>query len=108
MTLPAGLLDSSPMVASKIQAQAPARSLDQRMEALKRANDIRVRRAQLQKDLKDEYVSTAKVFDMLMAVPKFGRVKAARLLNQCRISQSKTVGGLSERQRAELVSLFNR
>ncbi len=121
MTLPAGLLDSSPMVASKIQTQAPARSLDQRMEALKRANDIRVRRAQLKKDLKDgtvqiegilldppEYVSTAKVFDMLMAVPKFGRVKAARLLNQCRISQSKTVGGLSERQRAELVSLFNR
>ena len=55
-----------------------------------------------------DYVSTAKVFDMLMAVPKFCRVKAARLLNQCRISQSKTVGGLSERQRAELVSLFNR
>jgi hypothetical protein len=24
-----------------------------------------------------EYVSTAKVFDMLMAVPKFGRVKRA-------------------------------
>ena len=98
----------------------PARSLDQRMEALQRANDIRVRRAQLKKDLKDgrahiesilldppDYVSTAKVFDMLMAVPKFGRVKAARLLNQCRISQSKTVGGLSERQRAELVNLFN-
>ena len=44
----------------------------------------------------------------IMAVPKLGRVKAARLLNSCRISQSKTVGGLSERQRAELVSLFNR
>ena len=91
------------------------------MEALKRANDIRVRRAKLKKDLKDgrvriqtilsnppEYVSTAKVFDILLAVPKFGRVKAARFLNQCRISQSKTVGGLSERQRAELVALFNR
>jgi hypothetical protein len=109
------------MVTSKTQAQAPLRSLDQRMEALKRANDIRVRRAKLKKDLKEgrvkietivlhppEYVSTAKVFDMLMAVPKLGRVKAARMLNQCRISQSKTVGGLSERQRAELVSLFNR
>ena len=109
------------MVATKTQAQAPMRSLDQRMEALKRANDIRVRRAQLKKDLKlgrasieqilndpPEFVSTAKVFDMLMAVPKFGRVKAARFLNTCRISQSKTVGGLSERQRAELVSLFNR
>ena len=109
------------MVTSKSPAQAPLRSLDQRMEALKRANDIRVRRAQLKKDLKDgraqiedvlldppDWVETAKVFDMLMAVPKLGRVKAARLLNSCRISQSKTVGGLSERQRAELVSLFNR
>ena len=91
------------------------------MEALKRANDIRVRRAQLKKDLKagraqiekilsnpPEYVATAKVFDMLMAVPKFGRVKAARFLNQGRISQSKTVGGLSDRQRTELIGLFNR
>ena len=100
---------------------AGGRSLDQRMDALRRANDIRVKRAQLKKDLKlgqlrideilrdpPEYVSTAKVLDMLMAVPKFGRVKAARFLNQCRISQSKTVGGLSERQRAELVGLFAR
>jgi hypothetical protein len=90
------------------------RSLDQRMDALRRANEIRVRRAQLKKDLKSgsaqieqilrsppAYVETAKVFDMLMAVPKFGRVKAARFLNQCRISQSKTVGGLSERQSTE-------
>jgi hypothetical protein len=90
------------------------------MEALKLANHIPVKRAQLKKDLKlgtvsieqilgepPEYVSTAKVFDMLMAVPKFGRVKAARLLNQCRISPSKTVGGLSDRQRHELIALFN-
>src|SRR5205085_6656072 len=109
------------MPSTKTQVQAPARSLDQRMEALKRANDIRVKRAQLKKDLKagrvhveqilgtpPEYVETAKVFDILMAVPKFGRVKAARFLNQCRISQSKTVGGLSDRQRAELVGLFER
>ena len=109
------------MVPPQTQVQAPARSLDQRMEALKRANDIRVKRAQLKKDLKagtvsietildapPEYVETAKVFDMLMAVPKFGRVKAARFLNACRISQSKTVGGLSDRQRQELIGLFNR
>jgi S13-like H2TH domain len=107
------------MTATKVQTQAPTRSLDQRMEALQRANDVRVKRAKLKKDLKTgrvrveeiladppEYVGTAKVFDMLMAVPKFGRVKAARFLNQCRISQAKTVAGLSERQREELVSLF--
>ena len=91
------------------------------MEALQRANDIRVKRAQLKRDLKNgkadveeilaeppDYVATAKVFDILMAVPKFGRVKAARFLNQARISQAKTVGGLSERQRAELVGLLHR
>jgi hypothetical protein len=102
-------------------AHAPVRSLDQRMDALRRANDVRVKRAQLKKDLKDgkvrveailreppEFVETAKVIDILMAVPKFGRVKAARFLNTCRISQSKTVGGLSDRQRAELIELFNK
>ena len=115
------LLESPAMHGTRTQVQAPLRSLDQRMEALRRANEIRVRRAQLKKDLKagtariedvlrdpPEYVETAKVIDILIAVPKFGRVKAARFLNQCRISQSKTVGGLSERQRAELVSLLRR
>src|SRR5437763_1108586 len=34
------------MAPPQIQVQAPVRSLDQRMEALKRANDIRVKRAQ--------------------------------------------------------------
>ena len=118
----AGRLVCSPglMSPTKMQAHAPARSLDQRMDALKRANDVRVKRARLKKDLKEgtvkiekilsnppEYVSTAKVIDILMAVPKFGRVKAARFLNTCRISQSKTVGGLSDRQRTELIGLFN-
>jgi hypothetical protein len=109
------------MHGTKTQVQAPLRSLDQRMEALRRANEIRVKRAKLKKDLKagtvkiesilrspPEWVETAKVFDILMAVPKFGRVKAARFLNQCRISQAKTVGGLSDRQRAELVGLLRR
>src|SRR3954466_767663 len=109
------------MAPAKTQAHAPVRSLDQRMDALKRANDVRVKRAKLKKDLKDgrrrieaiprappEFVETAKVIDILMAVPKFGRVKAARFLNTCRISQSKAVGGLSDRQRAELIDLFDK
>ncbi len=100
---------------------APERSLHQRMEALQRANDIRSRRAQLKRDLKagrqpihellldpPEYLLTAKVFDLLLAVPKYGRVKAGKILSQCRISPSKTLGGLSERQRSELVTLMRR
>jgi hypothetical protein len=97
---------------------APERSLTQRMEALHRANEIRTRRAQLKRDLKGgrvsihdlllEYVETAKVFDMLLAVPKYGRVKVNKVLVQCRISPSKTIGGLSQRQRTELVSMLRR
>jgi hypothetical protein len=91
------------------------------MEALQRANQIRTRRAQLKRDLRagrasvhqlllepPDWVETAKVFDMLLAVPKYGRVKVNKILQQCRISPSKTIGGLSERQRAELVGLLRR
>ena len=107
--------------AQKLASQTPARSLDQRMEALQRANVIRIARAQLKRDLKSgsasisallsdppEWVLTAKVFDLLLAVPKYGRVKVNRILTQCRISPSKTIGGLSERQRNELVSYLRR
>jgi hypothetical protein len=100
---------------------APERSLTQRLDALQRANEVRTRRAQLKKDLKGgrisihalledppEYVKTAKVVDMLLAVPKYGRVKASKVLSQCRISPSKTIGGLSDRQRNELVHLLRR
>jgi hypothetical protein len=100
---------------------APERSLNQRMDALARANRIRTERARLKRELKagrisihtllfepPEYVETAKVFDMLLAVPKYGRVKVNKILATCRISPSKTIGGLSERQRSELVVLLRR
>jgi hypothetical protein len=103
------------------QASAPERSLMQRMDALHRANEIRSARAQLKRDLKagrlaihelltepPPYVETAKVLDLLLAVPKYGRVKAHKVLTQCRISPSKTIGGLSQRQRGELVALLHR
>ena len=36
------------------------------------------------------------------------RVKVNKVLQVCRISPSKTIGGLSERQRAELISMLRR
>jgi hypothetical protein len=104
---------------SKQSNSAPARSLDQRLDALGKANEVRSRRAALKADLKrgvvgigdvlaapPEYLLTAKVADLLMATPKCGRVKSARIMEQCRISPSKTIGGLSERQRQELLAFF--
>ncbi len=111
------------MAASSVETSAPVpeRTNEQRMKALGRANEIRTARAQLKRDLKagkmkietllldpPEYVLSAKAFDMILAVPKYGRVKANKILTQCRISPSETIGGLSERQRAELVQFLKR
>jgi hypothetical protein len=100
---------------------APDRSLKQRMDALQVANRIRSQRASLKRDLAagrsdvrdlildpPEWLLTAKLFDLMLAVPKYGRVKVNRIFTQCRISPSKTIGGLSERQRGEIVSYLRR
>jgi hypothetical protein len=98
---------------------APDHPVDQRHSALKRANEIRIARAKLKQQLRDgkvhigpilsappEHIATAKVLDLLVAVPKLGPARAARLLTKAQISQMKTVGGLSERQRAHLIELL--
>jgi hypothetical protein len=105
--------------AISISAQTPERSHQQRMEALRRANDIRSERAKLKERLRCGDVSitvvlqdppvcvhTAKVLDLVLAAPKYGRVKANKLLERCRVSSSKTVNGLTPRQRKELLDML--
>jgi hypothetical protein len=102
-------------------AGTPDRSPSQRLEALKLANAVRTERASLKRDLKagrlrietvlsapPECVHSAKVADIMLAVPRYGRVKVAKILQRCRISPSKTVIGLSERQRGELIDALRR
>ena len=91
------------------------------MRVLRQANQVRVGRAQLKKELATgrvriegilaqppEFAKTAKVYDLLLALPKVGPARAARSLTHCRIAPSKTVAGLTERQRHELIGLFRR
>jgi imidazolonepropionase-like amidohydrolase len=100
---------------------ASTRSLERRTNALRQANHVRSLRAKLKRDLREgtvsleqilatgaDYLASAEVFDLLVAVPKIGPVKAGRLLTIARISPSKTVGALSGRQRARLIELVSR
>lgn len=93
----------------------PTRSLTQRRDALAQANAIRVQRAKWKRDLKARRVSVAfllkdpprcietmKVIDLLISVPQYGSVRA------CQVSPVKTVGGLTDRQRRELIQSFYR
>jgi hypothetical protein len=109
------------MMASATAYHVPDRSLAQRMSALEEANRIRSMRAQFKRDLKarrknahdylldpPEWLETMKIIELLLAVPKYGRVKANKVLQLSRISPSKTVGGMSARQRAEIVSMLRK
>jgi hypothetical protein len=96
-------------------------SSEQRRRALRQANQVRSERARLKRDLATGKVGlleilarppacvrTARVRDLLVTVPKIGSVKAARILTRCGIADSKTLAGLTDRQRAELTNLLRR
>jgi hypothetical protein len=117
----------STMDAVRPELAVPERTVQQRMDALEEANRVRLLRAQLKRDLKARRVSicdvladppawieTMPVLQLLLAVPKVGRVKAIGMLQRGGISASKKVGGISsrtvvgmsERQRVELLAML--
>jgi len=87
------------------------------LAALAEANRVRSLRAALKADLRagrvslaslltspPDFARSAKVATLLGATPQCGPAKAAKIMDRCRIAQSKTVAGLSERQRSELIA----
>jgi hypothetical protein len=107
------------MARAKARTTAPARSPDQRLEALVKANTIRAQRARLKKDLAGgrvqitevlanppEFAETERVSVLLLAVPTYGNSRVSRLLARCRISESKRLAGLTDRQRQALIEHF--
>ena len=104
---------------SSPESSAPERSLVQRRDALRRANEIRTKRAGLKRELgagnvqiaallqsPPDYLETAMVIDLLIAAPGYGHVKAAKILTRCGIRPNKAVGGLTDRQRQALIRLI--
>lgn len=100
-------------------SRLPDRSREQRLDALDKANAVRVNRALLKRNLRaghtliadvltDPYswLESAKVFDLLLAVPGIGRTKATKIMHRCDIAPSETVGGMSDGQRERLVAEF--
>lgn len=104
---------------TRSEASAPTRTLEQRRTALKHANKIRSHRAELKREVKaghltvidlfaDPLCDTMKIADALIAHPKIGRVKTNRILTRLSISPSRSLVGLSERQRTKLLEEFTR
>lgn len=101
--------------------KAPARSAEQRLGALQKANKIRADRSRLKKDLAARraqitdilahppaYAHTERVSILLLAVPGYGQSRVSRLLTREKISESKRLAGLTDRQRQALIEHFQR
>jgi hypothetical protein len=101
------------------EAKSRSQVRSRRLAALTRANQVRHDRAAIKDDLRHgrsriaemlldppPCLLTARLAEILLAVPGLGKVRVRRLLNSCRISPSKKIGGLSERQRNELLRVF--
>lgn len=95
------------------------RSQQQRLDALRKANEIRSCRSQLKKDIAagtfnivdllaspPEFAESERLVVLLSAVPGYGPTRVSKLLLKTKISESKRLAGLTERQRAELIQHF--
>jgi hypothetical protein len=104
-----------------VRKTAPLRTPHQYMDALDRANDVRMYRANLKRDLKagrmniiellldpPQKIFTMKILELMLSVPKMGRIKVDKLLRQIKISPVKTVGGMTPRQRNELILILRK
>ena len=88
-----------------------------RKAALKKAADARKKRAALRAEIKggktsfaavmkkadDPIVARMKVSTLLESLPGYGKAKAARIMDELDISDSRRVQGLGARQRAMLM-----
>lgn len=92
-----------------------SRTDEQRLRSLKLANEIRSARARMKRDIRSGFPSAAavvadppwfaltmKVGQLLEAIPGWGPVRARRTMRLLGVSEGKTLGGLSVRQRGVL------
>jgi hypothetical protein len=98
-------------------ATAPA---PQHMQALAQANRVRLARAELKRQVAEGEATVAEIVlacpweaesmaiaDLLLSQHRWGRERCRRFLGSIRISETKTIGSMTERQRNELAMKLN-
>jgi hypothetical protein len=89
----------------------------QRMRALERANEVRLARARLKRQIADGRTSAADVVldlppeaanwsvrELLMSQRRWGSIRSRKLLTELQISEMRPIGALTERQRRLLAA----
>jgi hypothetical protein len=91
----------------------------QHLRALQRANEVRLARAELKRRVAEGELTVAEVVlespweaqsmaiaDLLMSQRRWGRTRCRRFLAQVPLSETKTLGSLTERQRRAVAALL--
>jgi hypothetical protein len=107
------------MNAIATMAPATAPREPQHMQALARANEVRLARADLKRRVAIGELTAAAVIldspweaesmtisDLLLSQRRWGNQRCRKLLAQVPMSEHKTVGSMTERQRAALATLL--
>ena len=103
------------MNATATMAPAPP----QHMRALERANEVRLARAELKRRVAFGKIGVAEVIlycpseadgmavaDLLVSQRRWGQTRCRKLLAQVPMSETKTVGSMTERQRPALAAML--
>lgn len=100
----------------------PPLSDEQRRQALAKAAEARKVRARVKEQLRsgsldlegllkrsdsEEMVAKMKVVSVLESLPRLGKVKARRTMEEIGISESRRLRGLGAKQRTELLARFS-
>jgi hypothetical protein len=98
----------------------PDGSARQRLLALERANHVRLTRATLKRQLRAGEVAAADtilrssrdtdtmtVAELLLSQPNWGPARSAKMLRSVSLSEKKTLGSLTERQRLMLAAVLS-
>jgi hypothetical protein len=89
------------------------------MRALQRANEVRLARAELKRQIAEGTVSAAEVIlrcpapiekmtvsELLMSQRRWGRTRCRKYLTAVPLSETKTVGSMTDRQRLALAAML--
>lgn len=95
----------------------PYLSQEEKMKALKKAQEMRSKRAELRTKLKngaislqdvldaadDEVIARMRVTYLIQSLPQIGKVTSRKIMSEIGINENRRVQGLGKRQRDELL-----
>ncbi|HOP73905.1 MAG TPA: integration host factor, actinobacterial type [Bacillota bacterium] len=95
----------------------PKLSLEEKKKALKKAQEVRSKRAQIRQNLKsgkttirellanidDEVIAKMRVVYMLESLPRIGKVKTKKIMSDIGIDETRRIQGLGNRQKQALI-----